>query len=240
MSPHVLVVDDDAEIRRLLGRYLGEQGFRVSSAGSRREFEEKLALGRIDIAIVDVLLPDGSGLDICRNLRDRTPHIPIILVTALREEVDRVIGLELGADDYMGKPFSPRELLARIRAVLRRVRDSGSPSSVEGNVYRFSDFTADTSTREVRDGQGALIELTGAEFQLLGVFLDRPGRILSRDQLLDLTHGRDAAGFDRSIDVLISRLRKKFRDAGNPSVFKTIRNGGYQFTQRVEKVEPTR
>lgn len=240
MSAHVLVVDDDAEIRRLLSRYLGEQGFRVSAAGSRREFEEKLALGRIDIAIVDVLLPDGSGLDICRNLRDRTPHIPVILVTALKEEVDRVIGLELGADDYMGKPFSPRELLARIRAVLRRVKDTGQGASEQDDVYRFAQFSADPSTREVRSEAGDLIDLTGAEFQLLKVFLDRPGRILSRDQLLDLTHGREGGTFDRSVDVLISRLRKKFRDAGNDTMFKTIRNGGYQLTVRVERTEPAR
>ena len=245
MMPHVLVVDDDMEIRRLLGRYLGEQGFRVSLAGNKREFEEKIASERFDIAILDVLLPDGSGLDLCKSLRDRTPTIPVILVTALKEEVDRIIGLELGADDYMGKPFSPRELLARIRAVLRRVGETTAaapplpPQVDEDRLYRFAQFTADPSTRHVARDAGGTIDLTGAEFQLLRVFLDRPGRILSRDQLLDLTQGREAGPFDRSIDVLISRVRGKFRDSGNDAIFKTIRNGGYQFTVRVERIEPT-
>lgn len=236
MSANVLVVDDDLEIRRLMGRYLGEHGFRVFLAGNRRECEERLASERIDIAILDVLLPDGSGLDLCRMLRTRTPHIPVILVTALKEEVDRIIGLELGADDYMSKPFSPRELLARMRAVLRRSNPETAPAApAETQRYCFGNFTADPSTREVTDETGRPVPLTGAEFQLLHVFLDRPGRILSRDQLLDLTQGGESSAFDRSVDVLISRLRRKFRDAGNDAVFKTIRNGGYQLTVRVER-----
>jgi Response regulators consisting of a CheY-like receiver domain and a winged-helix DNA-binding domain len=234
MTANVLVVDDDLEIRRLMGRYLDEHGFRVFLAGNRRECEDKLASERIDIAILDVLLPDGSGLDLCRMLQTRSPHIPVILLTALKEEVDRIIGLELGADDYMSKPFSPRELLARMRAVLRRTQDGGQRHD-ERLLYRFAQFRADPATREVADDAGRPVPLTGAEFRLLLAFLERPGRVLSRDQLLDLTQGGQASVFDRSVDVLVSRLRRKFREAGNDAVFKTVRNGGYQFTLRVER-----
>jgi two-component system OmpR family response regulator len=238
MAQHLLVVDDDAEIRKLLARYLGEQGFRVSVAGSRREFNERIATEKLDLVILDVLLPDGSGLDLCKQVRTRNPGLPVILVTALREDVDRIIGLELGADDYIGKPFNPRELLARVRAVLRRARGHGAVPDSEGGVFRFAGFSADTALRQVIDAAGAGIELTGAEFDLLRVFLDRPGRVLSRDQLLDLTQGREAGPFDRSIDVLMSRLRKKLGGSTQDVLFKTVRNGGYQLTVRVERDEP--
>jgi len=234
-TPHVLVVDDDQEIRRLLGRYLIEQGFRVSLAGSKREFNERLATEKFDIVILDVLLPDGSGLDLCRQLRQREPQLPVILVTALKEDVDRIIGLEIGADDYIGKPFNPRELLARIRAVLRRSAITPSPKSPVRAVFHFAGFTADVFERSVIDRAGSEIELTGAEFELLRAFLDRPGRILSREQLLDLTQGREAGPFDRSIDVLVSRLRKKFGSSSDETLFKTVRNGGYQLAARVER-----
>jgi len=233
MAPNVLVVDDDLEIRSLLRRYLAEQGFRVSTAGSRAEFEQAIETGRFDLVILDVTLPDGSGLDICKSLRNRDFNISIILVTARKEEVDRIIGLELGADDYLGKPFSPRELVARMRAVLRRVGDAAALPPTAG-YYRFAEFTADAAALTVV-GSNGLMELTGAEFQLLKVFLDRPGRVLSRDQLLDLTQGRAASAFDRSIDVLVSRLRRKFREAGMDEIVKTVRNGGYQFAARVER-----
>jgi two-component system, OmpR family, response regulator len=235
MAANVLVVDDDLEIRRLLGRYLTDQGFRVASAGSKAQCEAMLGGGRFDLVILDVMLPDGSGLDICRELRSRDPKVFIILVTALKEEVDRIVGLELGADDYIGKPFSPRELVARMRAVLRRVGDT-SPSVVDYDYYTFAGFVADPAGRTVTKPSGEPIDLTGAEFQLLKVLLDSPGRILSREQLLDQTQGREASVFDRSIDVLISRLRRKFRDAGYEEIVKTVRNGGYQLTARVEKV----
>lgn len=240
MSTHVLVVDDDLEIRRLLARYLGEQGFRVSLAGNRAECEARLEREAIDLVVLDVMLPDGSGLDICRALRARMPKIAIILVTALKEEVDRIVGLELGADDYLGKPFSPRELVARMRAVLRRTPANTARPIESGIHYRFESFLADPATRSVADREGRPIELTGAEFQLLQVFLDRPGRVLSRDQLLDLTQGREAGPFDRSIDVLVSRLRRKFREAGSDNLLKTVRNGGYQLAARVETSEPQR
>lgn len=236
MVASILVVDDDPEIRRLLSRFLSEQGFKVWAAGSRAEFEERMADGQFDLVMLDVMLPDGSGLDICRSLRSRNPGICIILVTALKEEVDRIVGLELGADDYIGKPFSPRELVARIRAVLRRAGEN-TPSPATRECYRFAGYVADPTARTVVSALGQALDLTGAEFQLLQVLLDRPGRILSREQLLDLTQGREASVIDRSIDVLISRIRRKFRDAGGDDIVKTVRNGGYQLATRVDRTE---
>lgn len=234
--PHILVVDDDREIRTLLGRYLDGQGFRVSTAADRRECEQKLGAGQFDLIVLDVMLPDGSGLDICRGLRDRKPHTPVILLTALKEDVDRIIGLELGADDYLGKPFNPRELTARIRAVLRRAGpdEAVAPRAL---IYRFANHTLEPDTRKVSDAQGTTIDLTGAEFDLLQVFLERPGRLLSRDQLLDLTQGRERDPLDRSVDVLMSRLRRKLGETAEAPLFKTVRNGGYQLTARVETSE---
>jgi two-component system OmpR family response regulator len=232
-TPQILVVDDDPEIRRLLGRYLDGQNFRVLLAADRRELEEKLATQAVDLVVLDVMLPDGSGLDICRNLRDRRPGLGIILLTALKEDVDRIIGLEIGADDYLGKPFNPRELVARIRAVLRRSQDEPPPEGAK-SAYRFAGFSADAALREVIDQAGRPVPLTGAEFDLLWVFLERPGRILSREQLLDLTQNRDADPLDRSIDVLMSRLRRKLGDGRDRQIFKTVRNSGYQLAVRVE------
>ncbi len=229
-SHHILVVDDDQEIRRLLSRYLTEQGFRVTPAADAREFHKRLDGDRYDLVVLDVLLPDGSGLDLCRLLRQRHPGLPVILVTALREEVDRIIGLELGADDYIGKPFNPRELLARIRAVLRRA-GSGKPAPVRSaRRYRFGIFAVDIAARTVTSEAGEELDFTGAEFDLLRVFLERPGRILSREQLLDHTQGREAGPYDRSIDVLMSRIRRKLSNHSDATVFKTVRNGGYQLT----------
>ena len=233
-QPHVLVVDDDMEIRRLLGRYLADQGFRASLAGDAREFYAKLSIEKFDLAVIDVLLPDASGLELCRFVRQRHPQLPVILVTALREEVDRIIGLELGADDYIGKPFNPRELVARMRAVLRR--SSGAPTpEVSASSYRFAGLVADLASRSVAAPDGSPVDLTGAEFDLLCVFLDRPGRVLSRDQLLDLTQGRETSPFGRSIDVLMSRIRKNLGERTEATLFKTVRNGGYQLTVPVER-----
>jgi two-component system OmpR family response regulator len=232
--PHALVVDDDQEIRKLLGRYLTEQGFRVSLAADGREFHARIATEKFDIVVLDVLLPDASGLELCRFLRQRAPQMPIILVTALKEEVDRIIGLEIGADDYIGKPFSPRELLARMRAVLRRTAGTSSAPTQTGVVYRFGGLVADVMSRSVTAESGDAVDLTGAEFELLRVFLDRPGRVLSREQLLDHTQGREAGPFDRSIDVLMSRIRRKLGAATEDVLFKTVRNGGYQLAVRVD------
>jgi two-component system phosphate regulon response regulator OmpR len=225
-----MVVDDDPEIRKLLARYLESQGFRVLLAATCADLRERLSTNKIDLIVLDVMLPDGSGLDLCRDLRGERSHVPIILLTALKEDVDRIIGLEIGADDYLGKPFNPRELVARIRAVLRRQTGQASPPS-ETKIYRFEGFSADPALRRVVDPDGGEVELTGAEFDLLQVFLDRPGRVLSREQLLDLTRGRDGDVFDRSIDVLVSRLRRKLGD--QTQLFKTVRNGGYQLATKV-------
>ena len=234
---HILLVDDDNEIRKLLGRYLTEQGFTVTLAASRREFVEKFDTGAFDLIVLDVMLPDGSGLDMCRNLRQQKFTIPVILLTALKEEVDRIIGLEIGADDYMGKPFSPRELVARIRAVLRRAGEQDMPVVAVDQRYEFSGFIVDLNARQVMNPANQEVPLTGAEFELLKVMLERPGRVLSREQLLDLTQGKDTNPFDRSIDVLMSRLRRKLGESVHTVLFKTIRNGGYQLVAKVEKLE---
>ena len=233
----ILVVDDDPEIRKLLARYIESQGFRVLLAANCRELHDKLAANSVDLIVLDVMLPDGSGLEVCRDLRARRSSVPIILLTALKEDVDRIIGLEIGADDYLGKPFNPRELIARIRAVLRR-RAEAVPQAVAANIYRFEGFTADPQTRRVTDPKGSDVELTGAEFDLLKTFLERPGRVLSRDQLLDLTRGREGDVLDRSIDVLVSRLRRKLSEGGAPPLFKTVRNGGYQLAAKVDVQDP--
>ena len=228
----ILVVDDDPEIRKLLARYIESQGFRVLLAANCRELHDRLASHHVDLIVLDVMLPDGSGLEACRDLRAQRSNVPIILLTALKEDVDRIIGLEIGADDYLGKPFNPRELIARVRAVLRRRAEALPPT--EAKLYRFEGFTADPQTRRVTGPRGGDIELTGAEFDLLRTFLERPGRVLSRDQLLDLTRGRDGDVLDRSIDVLVSRLRRKLAEGGASQLFKTVRNGGYQLAAKVE------
>lgn len=225
---HILIVDDDPEIRSLLRRYLEGQGFRVSVAADRRECEARVADGNPDLIVLDVMLPDGSGLDICRGLHERRPELRVILLTALKEDVDRIIGLELGADDYLGKPFNPRELVARIKAVLRRSGPEETAPPPEARTYGFAGFQVDPGQRRVLAADGTEIDLTGAEFDLLRVFLERPGRLLSRDQLLDLTQGRDRDPLDRSIDVLMSRLRRKLSEKYDAPIFRTVRNGGYQ------------
>jgi two-component system, OmpR family, response regulator len=232
-TPQILVADDDPEIRKLLGRYIEGQAFRVLLASSCGELRERIATHRIDLIVLDVLLPDGSGLNACRDLRAERNTIPIILLTALKEDVDRIIGLEMGADDYLGKPFNPRELVARIRAVLRRRSETISPVP-RSRTYQFEGFTTDPQMRSVVGAQGNAIELTGAEFDLLQAFLDRPGRVLSRDQLLDLTRGREGDVLDRSIDILVSRLRRKLDASGTTRLIKTVRNGGYQLVAKVE------
>ncbi|WP_407977207.1 response regulator [Brucella pseudogrignonensis] len=232
-QPHILIVDDDPEIRSLLSRYISEQGFRVSVAGDRRECERKLQETNPDLLVLDIMLPDGSGLDICRRLHNENSSLPVILLTALKEDVDRIIGLEIGADDYLGKPFNPRELIARIKAVLRRTQQLGTLPSDEVTIYHFGQLTLNPQLRTVVVADCGAVDLTAAEFDLLKVFLERPGRLLSRDQLLDFTQGRGRGPLDRSIDVLMSRLRKKLEPYHTSDVFKTVRNGGYQMTLSV-------
>ncbi|ARP97863.1 response regulator transcription factor [Pseudorhodoplanes sinuspersici] len=237
--PQVLVVDDDLEIRKLLARYLKGQGLRVQLASRCADARECISNYQVDLIILDVMLPDGSGLDLCRDLRTMRSKIPVILLTALKEDVDRIIGLEIGAADYLGKPFNPRELAARIRAVLRRDKDNRSIQS-DASCYFFEGFRADPFARSVINSEGSEVELTGAEFNLLLTFLDRPGRVLSRDQLFDLVYGRDGDALDRSIDVLISRLRRKLANGESNQMFKTVRNGGYQLVAKVTQSDGQR
>lgn len=235
-TPHILIVEDDREISALVVRYLRANECRVSVAGDGREMDRALAESRIDLIVLDLMLPGEDGLSLCRRLRAVSP-IPIVMLTAKSEEIDRIIGLEMGADDYLPKPFNPRELLARIRAVLRRRNtEPVSSSDPAGQIVSFAGWKLNLTSRELFSPAGAKIAVTGAEFDLLHAFCERPGRVLSRDQLLDLTQGRIAGPYERSIDVLVSRLRQKIeRDPREPEFIKTIRSGGYLFTPRVER-----
>jgi two-component system OmpR family response regulator len=234
-SPHILVVEDDREIGRLVGRYLSANACRVSLAGDGREMERVLAASRIDLVILDVMLPGEDGLELCRRLR-AVSDLPIVMLTAKGDDVDRIVGLEMGADDYLAKPFNPRELLARVRAVLRRTGVGKlSPGGRDARVLTFLGWRLDHGLRELAAPDGTKVTLTSAEFDLLAALCERSGRILSRDQLLDLTQGRSAGSFGRSIDVMISRLRRKIEaDPHHPVVIKTVRSGGYLFTPAVE------
>ena len=226
----ILVVDDDPEIRKLLARYIESQGFRVHLAASCRELREKLATNHIDLIVLDVMLPDGSGLEVCRDLRAQRSSVPIILLTALKEDVDRIIGLEIGADDYLPKPFNPRELVARIHAVLRR-RTAPPPAGApaEGGLVTFGDITLDMGTRELRRGE-EITRLTTGEFGLLRVLVEHPRQPMSRDKLMELARGREYEVFDRAIDVQMSRLRKLIEDdPSKPRYLQTVWGFGYVF-----------
>ena len=235
-SPHILVVDDDREIRSLVAQFLKKHGYRVSDAPDGRSMMRQLESGRFDLIVLDLMLPGEDGLSLCRRVRTDS-SLPIIMLTAMGEETDRIVGLEMGADDYLPKPFNPRELLARIKAVLRRagVTETDGGEAVKGEIA-FDDWRIDLTKRELRAPDGALVALTAGEFDLLSVLVERAGRVLSRDQLLDLTRGREAAPFDRSIDVQISRLRRKIeQDPKNPKVIKTVRGGGYALASKVDR-----
>lgn len=235
-TPHILVVDDHGDIRDLLARYLDQNGFRVTTAADAAEARRVLKTAAIDLVVLDIMMPGEDGLSLCRHLREST-STPIILLTAMAGETDRVVGLEIGADDYVIKPFNPRELLARIKAVLRRAHSlpPGRDVPASGRV-RFDRWTLDLDRREIVDADGVVTPLSTGEFRLLAVFVEHAGRVLSRDQLLDLTRGRTAAVFDRSIDNQVSRLRKKIeRDPRNPSLIKTVWGGGYSFIADVDR-----
>lgn len=231
-KPHILIVEDDRDIGLLLSRYLSANGCRVSLARDARDMDRILAAGRLDLIVLDVMLPGEDGLSICRRLRAQS-RLPIIIASARGEEVDRVIGLEVGADDYIPKPFGARELLARIRAVLRRAGDAPVRVSAP-TVHRFRGWRLDGGARTLTSPTGAQITLTPAEFDLLTAFCHRPGLVLSRDQLLDVTRGRQAGPFDRSVDILVSRLRRKLGEEDEVPIIRTIRSGGYVFTPEVE------
>lgn len=237
-SPHILVVDDDRELRQLLTNFLARHGYRVDAAADGRAMLQLMEVSRFDLVVLDLMLPGEDGLALCRRLRAAS-NLPVIMLTALAEETDRIVGLEMGADDYVVKPFSPRELLARIKAVLRR---SGVRRGVEDaaedaeKTLTFEGWRLDLGKRELYTPDNVLLPLTAGEFDLLAAFAQRPQRVLSRDQLLDLTRGRAAGAYDRSVDVQLSRLRRKIEDDPNdPVLIKTVRGGGYLFAPRVER-----
>jgi two-component system OmpR family response regulator len=236
-APHILIVDDHRELRDLVSKVLAKDGFRVSTAADGRAMRQVLADSRIDLILLDLMLPGEDGLSLCRTLRAQS-SIPIIMLTAKGDELDRVIGLEMGADDYLPKPFGSRELIARIRAVLRRGKDS-IPSVTPGpgaKQYRFDRWRLDTGTRELHRSDGTTMPLSTGEYDLLIVFVERPQRVLSRDQLLDLARGRSANALDRSIDTQVSRLRRKLElDPSDPKIIKTVWGGGYTFTPAVSQ-----
>jgi len=238
---HVLIVDDDRDIRELIGAYLQKNGARVSKASGGREMWAVLATEPPDIIVLDITLPGENGLALCRELRaGQWRTIPILMLTALSDETDRVVGLEVGADDYLIKPFAVRELLARIRAILRRARmvPQGFERSEAPPFLLFGDWKLDTVGRHLIDCEGTMVALSGAEYRLLRVFVDHPQRVLTRDQLLSLTQGRQTEPFDRSIDLLVSRLRQRLNDgAKDPRYIKTLRNEGYVFSAAVTPQE---
>jgi len=232
---HILVVDDDAQIRQLAAKLLRGHGYRVSLARDGREMREALQTAHMDLVILDIMLPGGNGLDLCREIRAGS-SIPVIMLTALGSDTDRIVGLEIGADDYLPKPFNPRELLARINAVLRRAR--GSAANPQSNAIHlvFEGWSLDTRRRELTNPSGAVVDLSTGEYDLLLTFLEYPQRVLTRDQLMDGAKHRTATGFDRAIDIQVSRLRKKLEgDPGAPEMIKTIRGTGYMFVPAVSR-----
>lgn len=233
----VLIVDDDAEIRRLLTEYFERSGFRATAVADGRALRAALKASNPDIIILDLMLPGEDGLALCRDLRSRS-NVPILMLTARSEETDRIVGLEMGADDYVPKPFHPRELLARVKSILRRARslpDNLQPERVR--AFRFAGWTLDVATRTLTAPDGVLVDLSGTEFRLLRTFVDHPNRTLTRDQLIELMLDRDAGPFDRAIDVQVSRLRHRLRDnAKEPDLIKTVRGHGYVLATHVETV----
>ncbi|HEX5080016.1 MAG TPA: response regulator [Geminicoccaceae bacterium] len=235
-AAHILIVDDHRDIRDLLARYLARNGYRVSTAENSAAARRLLEKGAVELVVLDIMMPGEDGLALCRHLR-ATSELPVILLTAMAEDTDRVIGLEMGADDYVTKPFNPRELLARIKAVLRRTNSLPRPrGAIAAEQVRFDRWTLKVAQRELVDQEGVATPLSTAEFQLLAALLRHPKMVLSRDQLLDLTRGRAAAVFDRSIDNQISRLRRKVEaDPKNPALIKTVWGGGYMLAADVER-----
>jgi two-component system, OmpR family, response regulator len=236
-APHILIVDDDREIRDLLARFLERHQLRVTTARDGREARRAWNAGHYHLVVLDLMLPGEHGLDLARWLRGQG-DVPIVMLTAMGEETDRIIGLELGADDYVPKPFNPRELLARIRAVLRRAGDQAERrADPAARSLRFGGWTLETGRRRLLNPDGAEVALTGGEYDLLLAMLERPNRVLTRDMLLDLLRGRQAGPFDRAIDVAVSRLRRKLEDGGrNAQLIKTVRGGGYVLAATVERL----
>jgi len=237
-TDHILVVDDDREIREMLAAYLQKNGMRATAVANGRQMRSALEENRIDLIVLDLMMPGEDGLTLCRELRaGRWRAVPVLMLTARDEEADRIVGLEMGADDYLTKPFAVRELFARIRSVLRRARMLPPNLDIKepGQFLAFGDWKLDTVGRHLLSRDGTMVALSGAEYRLLRVFLDHPQRVLTRDQLLNLTQGRDADAFDRSIDLLVSRLRQRLADdPREPRYIKTLRSEGYVFSSSVD------
>lgn len=234
-SLRVAILDDDEDVRELLQRYLQQNGFEAYGAADATALFRILEEHEIDLVVLDLMMPGEDGFQVCRRLR-ASSTIPIIMLTAKKDDVDRIVGLEMGADDYVTKPFNPRELVARIRAVMWRARAGAAPEggSAHKLQYRFDNWNLNTATRTLRDTAGSEVELSGGEFALLMVFLHNSGRVLNRDQLFDLTRGRSSTPLDRSIDIQVSRLRRKIEPGdGPPRLLKTVRGAGYVFTPKV-------
>jgi two-component system OmpR family response regulator len=234
---HILVVDDDREIRELVSTYLAKNGLRVTVAQDGRQMRSILEANAVDLIVLDVMMPGDDGLVLCRELRaGKHKTTPVLMLTARSDETDRILGLEMGADDYLPKPFAARELLARIKAVLRRTRmlPPNLQITEAGRLLAFGDWQLDTTARHLIDRDGIIVALSGAEYRLLRVFVDHPQRVLNRDQLLSLTQGREAEMFERSVDLLVSRLRQHLKDdAREPRYIKTVRSEGYVFSMPV-------
>ncbi len=235
MRDRILIVDDDEDIRKLLEEYLRKNGFDAQAVADGPAMREALVAKPASMVVLDLMLPGEDGLSLCRQLRARS-QVPVLMLTAKGDPVDRIIGLETGADDYLAKPFDPRELLARIRSVLRRAK--ALPADTEINVpesFSFSGWRLDTRERNLRAPDGVVVPLSGAEYRLLLIFLQNPNAVLSRDQLSNFTFGRDADPLDRTIDMQVSRLRERLRDeAREPAIIKTVRGKGYVLAVRVE------
>jgi len=236
---HILVVDDDRDIRGLLAEYLDANGFKTLTATNGTEMRKALEESRVDLIVLDLTLPGEDGLTLCRDLRSRST-VPVIMLTARGEPLDRILGLEMGADDYLAKPFEPRELFARIRSVLRRTQALPPNMALpQAKALHFSGWTLDLTARHLLNPDGVVVALSGAEFRMLKVFLEHPNRVLNRDQLLELTQGREADPFDRAVDLQISRLRQKLGDdARTPTIIKTVRNEGYVLATTVNTENP--
>ena len=232
---HILIVDDDAEIRDLLGDYLRKNGYRTTAVAEGKGMLAALDKGRVDLIVLDLMLPGEDGLVLCRNLRARS-DIPVIMLTACGEDMDRILGLEMGADDYLPKPFNPRELLARIKSILRRAK--ALPENLrtdDARHLRFAGWQLDMISRQLISPEGVVVPLSGSEYRLLQIFLNHPNRVLNRDQLMDLMQGRETDPFERSIDVQVSRLRHRLADdAKEPTIIKTVRGEGYILSAQVE------
>lgn len=240
-TDHILVVDDDRDIRELIVDYLLKSGYRATGAANGKEMRAVLDKQAVDLVVLDIMMPGDDGLTLCRQLRSgQHKDLPILMLTARHDDMDRILGLEMGADDYVVKPFVARELLARIKAIMRRFRTLPPNLQVTeaGRIIAFGDWQLDTSARHLLEPTGTIVALSGAEYRLLRVFVDHPQRVLTRDQLLNFTQGRDAELFERSIDLLVSRVRQRLNeDARTPLYIKTVRSEGYVFSMPVSILE---